>query len=260
MNVNQHKNSSTPNKETESETMGKKASAPSVNAKVKDRYPMKRGFIGNFFFGVGVLGTYTLIRFKAEGLSNIPKDVPYVIAANHQTYVDGMWIARFLPRKHFKVMCCLAGSDLETDHGLLGKLIMRVGRGIAVDRYGSPVRGLIKAKKEIEKGHVMLVHPEGTRTSDGLVADLKDGAAYMAVKANVPVLPVYISGGYDVFSRHMKKPKTWDKANKRRKKVTIHFGPVILPETFGKDAHKLTSAIQDWLREMERKQMAEKPE
>jgi len=233
---------------------------PAMNPKATDKYPMKRGFAGNFFFGLGVIGTYAFIRFGAEGVANIPKDIPYVIAANHQTYVDGMWIARFLPRKHFKVMCCLAASDLETDHGLLGRIIMRVGRGIAVDRYGSPVRGLIKAKKEIENGHVMLVHPEGTRTSDGLVADLKDGAAYMAVKANVPVLPVYISGGYDVFSRHMKKPQFWDKANKRRKKVTIHFGPVMLPQTYGKDAHKLTTAIQDWLREMEKTQMAKKPE
>lgn len=217
-----------------------------------DKYPVKRGFTGNFFFWVGVAGSYLLVRFGATGKKNIPREMPYVICANHQTYVDGMWVARFLPHKHFKEMCCLAGSDLETDYGLLGRLIMRVGRGIAVDRYGSPVRGLIKAKKEIEKGHIMLVHPEGTRTHDGKVAELKDGASYMAVKAGVPILPVYIEGGYEVFSRHMKRPQTWDHKAHRRKKVTIHYGKPLYPADYDKDPHKMTEAVQEWMLQMEK--------
>lgn len=217
-----------------------------------DKYPVKRGFVGYFFFLLGVLGSYILIRFSAKGKANIPKQSPYVIAANHQTYVDGMWIARFLPHKHFKVMCCLAGSDLETDHGLLGRLIMRVGRGIAVDRFGSPVRGLIKAKKEIENGHIMLVHPEGTRTHDGKVAELKDGASYMALKANVLILPVYVEGGFAVFSRHMKRPQPWDHVAHRRKKVTIHYGEPIDPKEYDKNPHKITQAIENWMCQMEK--------
>lgn len=217
-----------------------------------DKYPTHRGFIGHFFFWVGVIVSYILVRFKSEGRHNIPKQYPYVIAANHQTYVDGMWIARFLPHKHFIQLCCLAGSDLETDYGLLGRLMMRVGRGIAVDRFGSPVRGLIKAKKEIENGNIMLVHPEGTRTHDGKVAELKDGAAYMAVKAGVPILPVYIEGGYDVLSRHMKRPQVWDHTHHRRKAVIIHYGTPILPGDFDNNPKKLTAALQEWMGQMEK--------
>ncbi|NLO62466.1 MAG: 1-acyl-sn-glycerol-3-phosphate acyltransferase [Clostridiaceae bacterium] len=216
-------------------------------------YPVRRGFVGHFFFGLGVTASYLLLRFRSSGRKNIPKEIPYVIAANHQTFVDGMWIARFLPRRHFAKMCCLAGSDLETSYGLLGRLIMRVGRGIAVDRYGSPVRGLIKAKKEVENGNIMLVHPEGTRTHDGMVAEFKDGAAYMAVKAGVPLLPVYIEGGYEVLSRHMKRPQTWDRVNKRRKAVTVHYGEPLLPEQFGGNPKKMTAALQEWMTQMEKK-------
>lgn len=218
-----------------------------------DKYPVKRGFIGNAAYDVGMLATLIFLRFSAEGKENIPTTIPYVIASNHQTYVDGMWLAYFLPRKHFKTFCCLAASDLETDHGLMGRLIMRVGQGIAVDRYGSPVRGLIKAKKEVENGHVMLVHPEGTRSHDGKVAELKDGAAYMALKANVPLLPVYIEGGYSVFSRHMKKPQPWDHKEHRRKKVVVHYGKPFFPADYGKDAHQLTEAITQWMLQMEKK-------
>lgn len=217
----------------------------------KDKYPVQRGFLGNFVNFLGMTATYALLRFSAEGKANIPKDIPYVISSNHQTYVDGMWLAHFLPSKHFKSFCCLAASDLETSHGLIGRLIMRVGQGIAVDRYGSAVRGLIKAKKEIENGHVMLVHPEGTRSPDGKVGELKDGASYMALKANVPLLPVFIEGGYDVFSRHMKRPQTWDHKEHRRKRVVVHYGKPMLPADFGKDAHKLTAAVTEWMLQME---------
>lgn len=224
-----------------------------TEAAVKDKYPTKRGFTGYCAYYVGLAATLLFLRFSAEGTENIPKKSPYVIASNHQTYVDGLWIAHYLSRKHFRVMCCLAASDLETDHGRLGRLIMRVGRGIAVDRYGNPVRGLIKAKKEIENGHIMLVHPEGTRTHDGKVAELKDGAAYMAVKANVPLLPVYIEGGFEAYSRHMKKPQPWDHTAHRRKKVVVHFGKPMLPENYGKDAHQLTAALTEWMLQMEKK-------
>jgi len=218
-----------------------------------DKYPVKRGFLGNVVYEAGILATFIFLHFSSEGKENIPKTIPYVIASNHQTYVDGMWLAHFLPRKHFNTFCCLAASDLETSHGLIGRLIMRVGQGIAVDRYGSPVRGLIKAKKEVENGHVMLVHPEGTRSHDGKLAEFKDGAAYMAIKANVPLLPVYIEGGYAVFSRHMKKPMPWDHTAHRRKKVVVHYGKPFVPSEYGKDAHQLTAAVTEWMLQMEKK-------
>ena len=218
----------------------------------KDKYPVKRGFTGYFFYEIGMAATLLALRFRAKGRSNLPASSPYVIAANHQTYVDGMWIAHFLPRRHFAKMCCLAASDLETSHGALGRLIMHVGRGIAVDRYGNPVRGLIKAKKEIENGHIMLVHPEGTRSHDGKVGELKDGAAYLAIKAGVPLVPVYIEGGYSVFSRHMKRPMTWDKKEHRRRLVTVHFGKPFDPAQYGKDAHRLTADLTSWMLQMEK--------
>jgi len=217
-----------------------------------DTYPLERGFLGNVVYELAVIASLAALRFTSEGKENIPEKAPYVIAANHQTFVDGMWIAHFLPRKHFDSMCCLAGADLGTSYGIFGKLIMRVGQAIAVERYGNPVRGLIKAKKEVENGRVLLVHPEGTRTHDGKIAEFKDGAAYLAVKANAPILPVYIEGGYQAFSRHMKRPHTWDHTAHRRKKVVIHYGKPLYPEEFGKDAHKLTAALTEWMLQMEK--------
>ncbi len=248
--MSDHQTTQRPEKKIDASTVNNKQENSTLSEE-QDKYPTKRGFLGYFFYSVGVLGSKCLLRFRATGQENIPLSPPYVIAANHQTYVDGLWIANFLPKKHFRQFCCLAASDLETSHGAFGRLIMRVGRGIAVDRYGSAVRGLIKAKKEIENGHIMLVHPEGTRSPDGKLGEFKDGAAYMAIKARVPLLPVYIEGGYQAFSRHMKWPQTWDKKNHRRKRVTLHFGKPFDPAQYGRDAHRMTDDLVTWMKNME---------
>ena len=124
-----------------------------------EKYPTKRGFWDKVAKSCFLVLTHICCNMKCIGKENFPKNNPYVVASNHQSYVDGVLIIDYLPKGHFKWMCCLAGADLETNHGKLGRLIMRVGRGIAVDRYGNPVRGLIKAKKEVELGNICFVFP-----------------------------------------------------------------------------------------------------
>lgn len=217
------------------------------------KYPMRRGITGNLGNWGGMLLTRLLIRLRAVGLENIPKNTPYVIAANHETYVDGMWIGAYLPRRHFRKMACIAGSDLESSHGPLGRLIVRVGRAVPIDRFGNPIRGLIIAKRKVDEGNIMLVHPEGTRTLDGRLGEMKNGAAYIAMKSGVPMLPVFVDGGFEVFSRHMKWPRPFDE-NGRRRSVYLHFGRPFLPERF-KDAQAMTDALTEWMQEQARNRL-----
>ncbi|MDD4716633.1 MAG: lysophospholipid acyltransferase family protein [Eubacteriales bacterium] len=205
------------------------------------RYPLKRGITGWFGYIGGMLLSRLLIRLRAEGTENIPKHPPYVLAPNHVTYVDGMWVASFLPYGHFNDLCCMAAKELEDSHGPFGRLIVRVGRGIAADRFGNPIRALIIAKQQLDKGQILLLHPEGTRSSDGGLGEFKDGAAYLSMKANCPLIPVYIEGGYDVFNRHMKYPRPFIRPF-RRKTVTVHYGQPLDPDDYS-SAHEMTSAL-----------------
>jgi len=215
------------------------------------KYPTKRGIRGNIAKVGFLLLTDIFVDMKCIGRDNFPESNPYVVASNHQCFADGVLIDKFLPRGHFKYMCALVGADLETNYGHLGRLIMKVGRGIAVDRYGNPVRGLIKAKKEVEKGNICFVFPEGTRTHDGKLGPMKDGAAYLAVKANVPLIPVYISGAYQVWPRTSKWPKPF-KGFLKRKKIRIYVGEPILGKDYDNDAHKVTDAMSKWMHDMEK--------
>lgn len=229
-------------------SVNRNSKAPSVD----NKYPTKRGVYGVIAKNIFLLLTDITTNIKAIGKENFPDTNPYVVAANHQSYGDGVLIAKYLPRGHFKHMCCLAASDLETGHGWLGRLIMRVGRGIAVDRYGNPVRGLIKAKKEVEKGNICFVFPEGTRSASGKLGEFKDGASYLAIKANVPLVPVYISGAYQIWPRQSKWPKPF-KGLFSRKKLRIVIGKPLLSKDFDNDAHKMTATLCEWMHDMEDK-------
>ncbi|MHB8961932.1 MAG: lysophospholipid acyltransferase family protein [Saccharofermentanales bacterium] len=210
-------------------------------ASIYKMYPVRRGLTGILGFTAGMLVSRISLRLRAVDRHNIPKNAPYVIAPNHVTYVDGMWAASFLPAGHFKLFCCMAAKELEDSRGAFGRLIMKVGRGIAADRFGNPVRALILAKQQLDMKQILLLHPEGTRSPDGQLGEFKDGAAYLAIKAHCPLLPVYVSGGYDVFNRHMKWPKPFA-GPFRRKKVTIVFGKPLLPDDF-KSAPEMTAAL-----------------
>lgn len=224
----------------------KKAAGRRLKQWRSDQLPIRRGFIGHAANAIAMTATRLLIRLSAEGREHIPEKTPYVIASNHVTYIDGMWIGAYLPKGHFRHFSCIAGSDLEYQHGWLGRVILRVGRAIPIDRFGNPVRGLIIAKKKVDEGNILLVHPEGTRSDDGQLGEMKDGAAYIAVKSKVPLVPVYVDGGYEVFSRHMKRPQPRDPKTGKKRRVVIHFGPPLKPQDF-KDAREMTAALQEWM-------------
>lgn len=213
------------------------------------QYPTKRGFIGYAAKAVFLTMAACCVNMKCLNRKNFPTEVPYVIASNHQSYPDGVYIAKYLPRGHFKKMCCMAASDLETSHGWLGRLMMKVGRGIAVDRYGNPVRGLIKAKKEVEEGNICLVFPEGTRSATGALGEFKDGASYIAIKTGVPLVPVFISGAYEIWPRQSKHAKPF-KGFLKRKKLRIYIGEPVYGKDFDNDAHKMTAHLEAWMHDM----------
>jgi len=214
--------------------------------KVEKKYPLRRGLVGRLAYGLGMAYARSIITLRAEGLENIPKTAPYVIAANHETYVDGMLIGSYLTREHFKALSCIAAQDLENKHGAFGRVILRVGRAILIDRFGNPVRGLIIAKKKVDEGNIMLVHPEGTRSIDGRLGEMKDGAAYIAMKSKVPLLPVFIDGAYEVFNRYMKWPQGTNPVTRQRREVILTFGKPFNPSDFN-NAREMTAALTDWM-------------
>lgn len=139
------------------------------------------------------------VRVKAEGLEKIKADGSYVIAANHASYMDTPVILSTIPVQ-FRF---LAKSGLFKIP-FMGSHLKRAGH-IPVPREDprAAVRTMIQAAANIrEKGVSMLIFPEGGRTQDGELQPFKEGVAYIAIKAGVPVLPVAITGTRAVVPVH----------------------------------------------------------
>src|SRR5512143_4005863 len=78
-----------------------------------------------------------------------------------------------------------------------------------VDRYNADFRALRSVLKRLQQGEILVISPEGTRSSTGALAQARPGSSYLAAKAGVPVVPVAVTGTEDALVadqlRHLRR-------------------------------------------------------
>ncbi len=144
-----------------------------------------------------ILGPILRLVYRpwVEGAENVPKQGAAILAGNHLTVVDSIFLPLVLERK----VIFLAKSDYFTEHGIKGwfKRVFFGGTGnIPVDRSGGRAseQALNTVLKHLAKGELFGIYPEGTRSPDGRLYRGKTGVARMALQAKVPVIPVAMIG------------------------------------------------------------------
>ena len=207
--------------------------------KLERKLPMERGIIGHLSYGLGMACARRIVRLRAEGLENIR--CAFVIAANRETYVDGMLIALICPKVTSKFSCIAAKiwpAGME-----FGPAYPAGRQSHPIDRLGNPVRGLIIAKKKW-----MREYAGPSRSTRSLTAGSENerGASYISFKSRVPLLPVFIDGAYEVFNRYMKVPRGRDPATGQKREVILTFGKPFDPADYG-NAREMTVALNDWM-------------
>ena len=160
------------------------------------------------FFGVFLFKL--LFRFHVTGKNAIPGKGGILIVSNHVSYLDPLMLAAASPRPLY----FFAKSGLFKN-SLFGWLI-RMLHAFPVHQDRLDKDAIERAIRELKKGKALVVFPEGTRSTDDRIHPGQAGAGFFAVKAGVPVLPVYLRGTYEALppGRRMIRPK----------KVSIHFG------------------------------------
>jgi len=148
-------------------------------------------------------------RLKGEGIENIP-DGPFILAPNHQSFIDGLFVAVFLKNKLMKKTYFYA-KEKHIKQGWL-KFIANKNNVIVMD-LSDLKSSLQKLASVLKKEKNIIIFPEGTRTRDGEIGSFKKTFAILARELNIPVVPVAIDGAYDAMPRGKKIPRPMKKIN-----------------------------------------------
>lgn len=140
-----------------------------------------------------LIGPWLRVLFRpvVEGLEHIPADGAAILASNHLSFCDSV----FLPLMVHRRITFLAKSEYFSGHGIKGTLLRAFVAGsgqVPIDRAsGSAAQGALEtAKRVLAAGDLLGIYPEGTRSPDGRLYRGKTGVARMAIEAGVPVIPV----------------------------------------------------------------------
>lgn len=144
-----------------------------------------------------VLGPVLKVLFRpwTKGLDNLPVEGPAVLASNHLSFSDSIFMPLMVPRP----VVFLAKSDYFTGRGLKGRLtaaFFKLTNQLPMDRSGGAASaGSLQTGVEVLNGGGLLgIYPEGTRSPDGRLYRGKVGVAKLVLTANVPVIPVAMIG------------------------------------------------------------------
>jgi 1-acyl-sn-glycerol-3-phosphate acyltransferase len=136
-----------------------------------------------------------IFRPIVTGEENVPDDGAAILASNHLSFSDSIFLPLMLKRR----VTFLAKSDYFTGRGLKGRLTAGFFRGVGqvpLDRSGGGKSdaALETGLRVLRRGDLLGIYPEGTRSPDGRLYRGKTGVARMALEANVPVCPVAMIG------------------------------------------------------------------
>ncbi len=150
-----------------------------------------------------IVGFFSRLFWKIEfaGLENVPTNGGVIIASNHQTYIDPFWLS--VPIK--RPTRYLAWSD-AFNWPIVGKCLIWLGAWpLALE--GSDPAAIRRSLQWLRDGGAVVIFPEGGRsTSTGALERFKVGAVRLALEADVPILPVTIKGGNEVWPRGWRLP------------------------------------------------------
>ena len=166
-------------------------------------------------------------HLKVYDVENVPLEGGVVLVANHQSYVDPIFIAAKLPR----VLAFLAKSELFKPWGF--RWLIRQCNAFPVKQGAGDIGAMKQSIAMLQSGKALLIFPEGGRSEDGELQPIAAGAALVVKRAKVPVVPLVIEGAFDMLPQHRTFPRTG--------RVRVKFGrPMILHD---RDSKAIVGAI-----------------
>ncbi len=192
-------------------------------AKPKKKPPKleRRGFLSFWsdvlfwvFQKVVWLGLLFFFRFRVRG--KVPSVGPLLIASNHTSFLDSIWLGAASSRRIRFLMSDLYGKIF----GL--RWFFRWNKVILVPEKGGLRKFMQGSLEALENGSALGIFPEGWITRDGNLREFQAGVIRLAIRSGAKIVPVAIVGGFEAFPRDAFFP--------RPRKVEVRIGDPILVE------------------------------
>jgi len=152
---------------------------------------LAKTWTGSILFAAGV-------KLEIEGLDKIAGSKSYIFIGNHQSHFDVFAIFTVLPL----TARFMAKAELYKIP-VFGWALSATGT-VKIDRANRArsIASMNDALERIRKGVSVVVFPEGTRSEDGVIKDFKKGGFVLALKGNIPIVPVSISGSRFILKKN----------------------------------------------------------
>ncbi|MFN2609231.1 MAG: (d)CMP kinase [Acidimicrobiales bacterium] len=170
-------------------------------------------------------------RVTYEGTELVPREGPFVLAPVHRSFIDFALVAMVTPRR-----VRFMGKESLWKVAWFGRFLSALG-AFPVNRAAADREALRRCMAVVAAGEPLVLFPEGTRQSGPTVSDLYEGAAYVAIRSQVPIVPVGVGGSERALKKGQRVP--------RPVKAHVVVGPPIAPPPAKPSGHPSRRALRE---------------
>jgi long-chain acyl-CoA synthetase len=196
---------------------------------LREAFPFERGFLRNaalYVFKQALNIAFRIYgRLTVRGVENLPSQGPYIIAPNHLSLADAPAVIARIPWKVVSQTFFLGATQYFT--GTVSSRIAKLIHVIPVDMDARLHSAMQMSAHVLRRGNILCVFPEGSRSRDGIIKEFKKGVGIIAKELNIPLVPVAITGTYEMLATGKRLP--------RPSKIHVSFGKPIRPEDLDYD-------------------------
>jgi 1-acyl-sn-glycerol-3-phosphate acyltransferase len=173
---------------------------------------------------------------------------PVIFVANHSSHLDTPTILRALPRKWRARTAVAAAADYFYDSRWKARGVALLFNTVPLGRQGGGLGNgaTDHVDRLIDDGWNLVMFPEGTRSRDGEIGQLRSGAAVIAANHDIDIVPIYLSGTHDAMPPGQNWPRRIPgRFLSRRHKVEARFGQPIRPRSV-EERHEAMEAVREF--------------
>ena len=182
---------------------------------------------GYFYWVTKVVLTPILtiaFRPRIEGVRQVPRRGPAILACNHVSYLDWLFLPLVVRWRHISFLAKLEYFTRPGVRGRLQRFFFTNTGQVPIDRTGADASSaaLTTASRLLREGRLVGIFPEGSRSRDGRLNRGRTGLARIAAETGAPVIPCATVGAYELCPPGKTVP--------RPRKVAVRFGtPMVFP-------------------------------